>query len=64
MHYCYFGCDFICLFCSKGAMKALPDMSKQRGVHEKENLKLHLCNGVFEAYSASYLTTKQHMLNG
>ena len=39
-------------------------MSKQRGVHEKDNLKLHLCNGVFEAYSASYLTTKQHMLNG
>jgi hypothetical protein len=39
-------------------------MSKQRGAFEKDNLKLHLCNGVFEAYSASYLTTRQHMLNG
>ncbi len=47
-----------------GAPPPLPDMSKQRGVFEQDNLKLHLCNGVFEAYSASYLTTKAHMLNG
>lgn len=39
-------------------------MSRQRGVYEGENLKIHLCNGVFEAYSASYLTTKEHMLAG
>jgi len=39
-------------------------MSKQRGAFEQDNLKLHLCNGVFEAYSASYLTTKAHMLSG
>ena len=49
---------------SSAGLAPLPDMSKQRGVHEKDNLKLHLCNGVFEAYSASYLTTKQHMLSG
>ncbi len=39
-------------------------MSRQKTEYEKDNLKMHLCNGVFEAYSASYLTTKQHMLNG
>ena len=39
-------------------------MALQKAVFEPENLKLHLCNGVFEAYSASYLTTKQHMLEG
>ena len=39
-----------------------PDMSLQKASFEKEDLKLHLCNAVFEAYSASYLTTKQHML--
>ncbi len=49
---------------SSAGLAPLPDISKQRGVHEKDNLKLHLCNGVFEAYSASYLTTKQHMLSG
>lgn len=37
-------------------------MTLQRGVFETENLKLHLCNSVFEAYSGSYLTTKAHML--
>jgi hypothetical protein len=36
----------------------------QKGVFEKDNLKLHLCNSVYEAYSASYLTTKHHMLHG
>lgn len=41
-----------------------PDMQLQRAVYEKDNLKLHLCNGVFEAYSAAYLTTKQHMIEG
>lgn len=40
-------------------MAPLPDLSKQKG-----NLKLHLCNEQFEAYSASYLTTRQHMLAG
>jgi hypothetical protein len=39
-------------------------MRRQKGEFEKENLKLHLCNAVFEAYSASYLTTKHHMLSG
>ena len=43
--------------------KALPDMSQQKGIFEHENLKLHLCNAVFEAYSASYLTTKAHMIS-
>ena len=38
-------------------------MTRQRGIFEGENLKLHLCNGVFEAYSASYLTTKEHMIH-
>jgi hypothetical protein len=39
-------------------------MSLQKGEFEKDNLKLHLCNSVYEAYSASYLTTKHHMLAG
>jgi hypothetical protein len=39
-------------------------MSLQKGAFEKDNLKLHLCNSVYEAYSASYLTTKHHMLAG
>jgi len=43
--------------------RALPDMRLQSGGFEKDNLKLHLCNSVFEAYSASYLTTKHHMLH-
>ena len=43
---------------------ALPDMALQRAAYEKENLKLHLCNDVYEAYSASYLTTKKHMIKG
>ena len=42
----------------------VPDMRRQKGEFEKENLKLHLCNAVFEAYSASYLTMKHHMLSG
>eukprot|EP00595_Chromulina_sp_UTEXLB2642_P002832 CAMPEP_0196761926 /NCGR_PEP_ID=MMETSP1095-20130614/1244_1 /TAXON_ID=96789 ORGANISM="Chromulina nebulosa, Strain UTEXLB2642" /NCGR_SAMPLE_ID=MMETSP1095 /ASSEMBLY_ACC=CAM_ASM_000446 /LENGTH=241 /DNA_ID=CAMNT_0042112035 /DNA_START=607 /DNA_END=1329 /DNA_ORIENTATION=+ len=37
-------------------------MKLQKAEFEKENLELHLCNGVFEAYSASYLTTKKHMI--
>jgi hypothetical protein len=42
----------------------LPDMRLQRATYEHSdmNLKLHLCNAVFEAYSASYLTTKSHIL--
>ena len=39
-------------------------MRRQRGEFEKDNLKLHLCNAVFEAYSASYLTTRHHMISG
>jgi hypothetical protein len=38
-------------------------MALQKGIQESDNLKLHICNAVFEAYSGSYLTTKQHMLN-
>lgn len=37
-------------------------MEQQEGVFEPDNLKLHLCNGVFEAYSGAYLTTSAHML--
>lgn len=37
-------------------------MQMQKGNVEADNLKLHLCNTVFEAYSGSYLTTKAHML--
>ena len=48
---------------SNGIPKALPNMTLQKGSFEGENLKLHLCNGVFEAYSASYLTTKEHMIH-
>lgn len=44
------------------AGKTGPDMTLQRAVYEKDNLKLHLCNGVFEAYSAAYLTTARHMI--
>ena len=40
----------------------VPDMQNQKAEFEKENLKLHLCNGVFEAYSASWLTTREHMI--
>ncbi len=32
--------------------------------YEKEDLTLHMCNEPGEAYSASYLTTKTHMLEG
>ena len=42
---------------------ALPDMAKQKAAFEKESLRTHLCNGVFEAYSASWLTTKHHVLH-
>jgi len=45
------------------AGRALPDMSRQYAEFEKEDLKLHLCNAVFEAYSASYLTTKKHIMD-
>ncbi len=40
----------------------VPNMQNQKAEFEKENLKLHLCNGVFEAYSASWLTTREHMI--
>jgi hypothetical protein len=46
----------------KQISKPLPNMTLQKAPFEKENLKIHLCNGVFEAYSASYLTTKEHLL--
>jgi len=45
------------------APKALPDMTLQKGIFEHENLKLHLCNAVFEAYSASFLTTRTHIVS-
>lgn len=44
--------------------QGLPDMTLQKATFERDNLKLHLCNGVNEAYSASYLTTRQHMIEG
>jgi len=31
-----------------GVPKALPNMTLQKAAYEQENLKLHLCNGVFE----------------
>jgi len=45
------------------AGRSVPDVSKQFAAFEKEDLKLHLCNAVFEAYSASYLTTKKHIMD-
>jgi hypothetical protein len=39
-------------------------MTQQKALFDPENLKLHLCNAVFEAYSASYLTTRAHILEG
>ena len=47
---------------AKHLFRPLPNMTLQQAAHERDNLKLHLCNGVFEAYSASYLTTKEHIL--
>ena len=38
-----------------GAPKALPNMTLQKAAYEKENLKLHLCNGVFEVRSLARL---------
>ena len=52
------------LVVSNEKKRPLPNMTLQRAVFEPANLKLHLCNGVFEAYSASYLTTKEHILAG
>lgn len=50
------------MYSENGTEKPLPDMKQQAGAFEADNLKLHLCNGVFEAYSGSYLTTSAHML--
>ena len=47
----------------KAEGRSVPNMQFQKAKFEEENLKLHLCNGVFEAYSASYLTTKKHMID-
>jgi hypothetical protein len=47
---------------TKIPVSPLPNMTLQKAPHERENLKLHLCNAVFEAYSASYLTTREHIL--
>lgn len=44
--------------------KPAPNMTLQKAVFESSNLKLHLCNGQFEAYSAAYLTTREHILAG
>ena len=60
MHVIYYHFEFI----YSTSSQKLPDMSMQKGPWEKDNLKLHFCNSQFEAYSASYLTTKQHMLAG
>jgi hypothetical protein len=45
-----------------GSKKRLPNMAAQKGKFEVENLKLHLCNTVYEAYSGAFLTTRAHML--
>lgn len=47
---------------AKHLFSPLPNMTLQQAAHERDNLKLHLCNGVFEAYSAAYLTTKEHLI--
>jgi hypothetical protein len=43
----------------KGQPLPPPDYTQQNAAYEKDEPKLHLCNGVFEAYSAAYLTTRQ-----
>jgi hypothetical protein len=52
------------LVTSSERQKPLPNMTLQRAVFEPSNLKLHLCNAQFEAYSAAYLTTKEHIIAG
>ncbi|CAM2730416.1 unnamed protein product [Rotaria socialis] len=41
----------------------LPDMSQQHKSFERDNLKLHQCKSIPEAYSGSFLTTKEHILS-
>lgn len=38
------------------------DSQRQRAPQEKEWLRLHMCNEPFEAYSAAWLTTKEHLI--
>lgn len=48
-------------FISPNSSKS-PDLSKQKFAHEKDYLKLHVCNEQFEAYSGAWLATKEHVL--
>ena len=41
-----------------------PNMTYQKGAKEEEDPRIHLCLGSGEAYSASWLTTKEYLLNG
>ena len=38
------------------------DSKRQQAPHEKDWLKLHMCNEPFEAYGAAWLSTKQHLI--
>ena len=51
--------DYLSLAKDKGI---IPDFSKQNAIFEKDDPKLHLCNAQFEAYSAAWLTTREHVL--
>ena len=43
-------------------IKTVYDVSKQNTDYEKEDLTLHMCNEPGEAYSASWLATREHVL--
>lgn len=40
------------------------DMTQQKGETEREDLSMNICNDVGEAYSAAFLTTREHILEG
>ena len=43
-------------------IQTIYDVSKQNTDYEREDLTMHMCNEPGEAYSASWLTTRQHVL--
>jgi hypothetical protein len=43
--------------------KKLPNMRKQKARGERDNLKIHVCNAIYEPYSSAYLTTTRHILS-
>lgn len=43
-------------------LKTAYDLTNQKTDYEAEDLTMHMCNEPGEAYSASWLTTKQHVL--